>query len=132
MLTKLVFLFVGMPLLELFILVKLGGVIGVWPTIAVVLVTGVLGASAARYEGMRVIKRINDELEQGRMPAEELVDGVLILIGGIVLLTPGLITDLAGLSLLLPASRRLYKKWLRRRLDKMVRSGETRFTYVIH
>ncbi|MCH8029905.1 MAG: membrane protein FxsA [Candidatus Dadabacteria bacterium] len=131
MFSKLVLLFVGVPLLELFILVKLGGAIGIWPTIGIVLVTGVLGASVARYEGLRVLNRINDELRYGRMPAEELFDGLLILIGGIVLLTPGLLTDLFGFSLLVPVTRRMYKEWLRRRFDNMIRSGETRFTYII-
>ncbi len=131
MFSKLVLLFVGVPLLELFILVKLGAAIGIWPTIGIVLVTGVLGASVARYEGLRVLNHINDELRYGRMPAEELFDGLLILIGGIVLLTPGLLTDLFGFSLLVPATRRMYKEWLRRRFDNMIRSGETRFTYII-
>ena len=94
--------------------------------------TGFIGAALARYQGWQVMTRIEAELQGGRVPAEGLIDGVMILIGGIVLLTPGLLTDLLGFLLLIPFTRQIFKKWLRKKLDSMVKSGETRVTYVIH
>jgi UPF0716 protein FxsA len=124
--TLFVVLFISIPLLELAILIKLGQWMGLLPTIALVILTGIVGAALARLQGFLVIRRIQSELQQNRMPAEQLIDGLLILIGGIVLLTPGLLTDLFGLCLLLPFSRTLFKRWLRKWFDKMIQRGETR------
>lgn len=132
MFLKLFLLFVGLPLIELYILIQLGSVIGLWPTLTIVVTTGFIGATLARYEGFRVIQKINAELKQGRMPAESMVDGVMILVGGIVLLTPGILTDLLGFSLLIPSTRAFHKKWIKRKLEGMIRSGETKVTYIIH
>lgn len=129
MFPKLLLLFIGLPLLELAILVKLGEVIGFWPTIGLVVVTGILGASLARAQGFMVYTRIQSELAAGRIPAGELVDGLLILIGGIVLLTPGLLTDLFGFALLLPWIRALFKGWLQRKFSSMAQRGQTRIFY---
>jgi UPF0716 protein FxsA len=125
MFPKLLVLFIGLPLLELAILVKLGEVIGFWPTIGVVIVTGILGASLARAQGFMVYTRIQSELAAGRIPAGGLVDGLLILIGGIVLLTPGLLTDLFGFALLIPWMRVIFKGWLQRKFSGMVQRGQT-------
>jgi UPF0716 protein FxsA len=129
MFPKLLVLFIGLPLLELAILVKLGEVIGFWPTIGVVIVTGILGASLARAQGFMVYTRIQSELAAGRIPAGELVDGLLILIGGIVLLTPGLLTDLFGFALLIPWMRVFFKGWLQRKFSGMVQRGQTGIFY---
>ncbi len=123
---KLLLLFVGLPLIELALLIKLGQLWGVWPTIGLVVITGIVGASLARIQGFLVYTRIQNELAQGRMPAEELIDGLLILVGGVVLLTPGILTDLFGFAMLLPLTRLFFKRWLRRRFDSMVQQGETR------
>ncbi len=123
---KLLLLFVGLPLIELALLIKLGQLWGVWPTIGLVVITGIVGASLARIQGFLVYTRIQNELAQGRMPAEELIDGLLILVGGVVLLTPGILTDLFGFTMLLPLTRLFFKRWLRRRFDSMVQQGETR------
>ncbi len=123
---KLVLLFVGLPLVELAILIKLGQFMGLWPTIGLVIVTGIVGASLARMQGFLVYTRIQHELAAGRMPAEEMIDGLLILIGGVVLLTPGILTDLFGFAMLLPLTRLFFKRWLRKRFDSMVQQGETR------
>ncbi|MCB0292521.1 MAG: FxsA family protein, partial [Calditrichaeota bacterium] len=105
MFAKLLFLFIAIPLAELALLVKLGEVLGFWPTIGLVIVTGILGASLAKAQGFMIYARIQQELAAGRMPTGELLDGLLILIGGIVLLTPGLLTDLCGFALLIPPLR---------------------------
>ena len=124
MLFKLILLFTITPIIELAILIKLGQEIGLWQTLAIVIATGILGASLAKWQGWGVIRRIRADLENGRMPAQALFDGLLILIGGALLLTPGIITDLLGFFLLIPPSRRLAKAYLRRRFKKSI---ETRF-----
>ena len=128
MLGKLLLLFIAVPLLELAILVKLGSVFGFWPTITLVFVTGTLGALLARSQGTQVLRAIQTELSVGRMPTARLLDGLLVLIGGIVLLTPGLLTDITGLLLLLPPSRAWFKRILQRKLEGMIRSGQVNFT----
>jgi len=110
MFVRLLLLFTIVPLLDLFLLVKLGTVIGIGPTIAIVVFTGVLGAWLARQQGLGVLRRVNEDLSQGRMPTQALMDGVLILIAGAVLLTPGLLTDALGFVLLAPPSRRAIRR----------------------
>lgn len=124
MLPKLIALFVGLPLIELAILVKLGELMGFWPTIGLVVITGFLGAYLAKLQGFWIFRRIQNELAAGRMPANELVDGLLILIGGIVLLTPGLLTDLFGFSLLIPWIRTQIKAWLMAKFTNIVKTGQ--------
>jgi UPF0716 protein FxsA len=118
MFLRLLLLFTLVPLLELFILVKLGSVIGVGATVLIVIATGVLGASLARWQGLGVLRRLTQDLERGRLPADALLDGLLIFIAGAVLLTPGLITDVLGFLLLLPAGRAVVKKTVAARLQK--------------
>jgi len=131
MVAKLILLFIGLPFLEMVILIKLGAEIGFGPTLLIVIATGVLGAALARSQGLSVWLRIQQELQMGRMPTEQLVDGLLILVGGIVLLTPGLITDFLGLLLLIPVTRNLFKQWLWRKFDEMVQGGQTDITFFI-
>jgi UPF0716 protein FxsA len=129
--TKLLFIFIGIPLLELMILIELGREIGFWPTIFLVIVTGFLGASLARSQGMWIWMEIQHELQQGNMPADKLVDGLLILIGGIVLLTPGLLTDIFGFMLLIPVTRKLFKTAISRKFREMADTGRTNFTMIM-
>lgn len=128
--TKLLFFFIGVPMLELMLLIELGRQIGFWPTIFLVITTGILGAAMARSQGMWIWMEIQHELRQGNMPADKLVDGLLILIGGIVLLTPGLLTDIFGFILLIPATRDLFKNAIRRKFREMADSGRTNFTMI--
>jgi UPF0716 protein FxsA len=110
MFLRLLLLFTVVPLVELFLLVKLGTVVGVGPTIALVIFTGVLGAWLARQQGLGVLRRLRAELEAGRLPAGALIDGLLILVAGAVLLTPGLLTDALGFVLLVPPSRAVVRR----------------------
>jgi UPF0716 protein FxsA len=123
---KLLLLFIGVPLLELAILVKLGQVFGFWSTLAVIILTGIAGAALARWQGLRVLVRIQAELAAGKIPAAELLDGLLILIAGVMLLTPGFLTDVCGLLLLLPPVRYFVRAWLRMKLLRMLQTGQTR------
>lgn len=129
MLGRIFLFFTIVPLVELFILIKIGGHIGALNTILLVIFTVLLGAMLVRMEGLRTLRQIQSSLAQGQLPAEELIDGVLIFAGGILLLTPGVLTDLGALILLLPYTRMHFKRWLRRRFDRMVASGNIRLNY---
>jgi len=121
MLLRLFLLFTLVPLLELWLLFQLSGIFGFWTTIAVVLVTGMVGAALARRQGWQAMHRIRTEMSQGMMPAQAIGDGVLILVAGVLLITPGVITDLVGLALLLPPVRAGVRTGLQLWLAKHVR-----------
>ena len=121
MLARLLVLFIALPLAEIVLLIEIGSRIGTLATLAILVLTAVLGATLAHREGLKVLWRIRDKMAQGIMPDEELIDGALILAAGIVLLTPGLLTDAAGLLLLVPASRLALKRWLRARFSRRIR-----------
>jgi len=99
---RMLLLFVFLPMVELYLLIMLGSRIGAMPTIGLIVFTGVLGATLARQQGLSVLSKIQREMASGKPPTQELVEGALIVVGGIVLLTPGIITDLFGFSLLIP------------------------------
>ena len=123
MIGRLFLLFTLLPLLELFILIKLGTVIGALPTVLIVVFTGGAGALLARHQGGHVWLRIQRELEQHRFPADDLIDGLMLIVAGALLITPGILTDLAGFSILIPATRRPMREWLKSRLARMMASG---------
>ena len=123
MLLALLLLFTVLPVLELWLLLALGGAWGVGPTIGLVLVTGVLGAALARWQGFRALWRIRSELTSGRSPTDALLDGALILVAGAVLVTPGVITDAIGFALLAPMTRSGVKQLLRWWFARAVRQG---------
>ena len=127
---QLVVLFTLVPLVELYILIKVGGMIGALNTILIIAATGVLGAALAKSQGLQVMQKINRSAEQGRFPAQELMDGLFILLGGFTLLTPGFITDLLGLSMLFPPTRSLYKRLFKRMIQNKMETGE--WTIVSH
>jgi UPF0716 protein FxsA len=120
---RLVLLFTLLPLAELYLLIKVGSYLGAGLTILVVLGTGIVGAYRARLEGWRTWRHIDEELRQGRAPAGEMVDAALILAAGLLLITPGIITDAVGLALLLPPVRAIVKTYLRRKLEAYSRSS---------
>jgi UPF0716 protein FxsA len=108
----------AISLLELAIMVKLGMLIGFWPMTAIVFGIGAVGILLARSQGVRTLRALQADLAVGRMPAPRLLDQALILAGGILLVMPGLLSDLAGLALVIPPTRSLLKSWLRRRLAR--------------
>ena len=124
MLGKLFLLFTIMSFTELFILVKLASVTSFLFTVFLILFTGAAGAWLARQEGMRVLAGIQTELAEGKVPAGALVDGLCVLIAGVFLMTPGLITDTLGFLLLIPPVRSLVKAAIMSRFAKMVDSGK--------
>lgn len=120
MFVRLALLFVTVPLVELVLLVQVGRLVGLLPTVALVIVTGILGAALARREGLKTLARFRAALDAGRLPHLELVEGLLILIAGAVLLTPGLLTDVAGFLLLVPPVRAAVGKRLVAALEQRI------------
>ncbi|NIP30143.1 MAG: FxsA family protein [Candidatus Dadabacteria bacterium] len=125
MLIRLILLFTIIPLVELALLIKIGGIIGLLPTIIIVILTGILGAALTRSQGIKTLNNIRNELNRGSIPKENLLNGVLILAGGIVLLTPGLLTDLFGFLLLIPPTREIFKKLLKEKLKEHIERNTT-------
>lgn len=123
MLGCLILLFTAVPLVELALLIKIGQYIGVGYTLGVVIFTGVTGAYLAKMQGLITLRRIQEDVNQGIMPADKLFDGVLILCSGILLLTPGFITDIIGFMGLIPLTRNLFKTWLKRKIKDMISQG---------
>ena len=118
MLFRLFLCFTLIPMIELYLLIQVGSVIGGFNTILLVIISGFLGAWLARMEGMNTLMRVRSNMQQGIMPTEDLLDGLIILIAGIVLITPGLLTDAMGLTLLWPVSRNAFKRFLRKKFDE--------------
>jgi len=123
MLGYLILLFTAVPLVELALLIKIGQYIGVGYALGVVIFTGVTGAYLAKMQGLTTLRRIQEDVNQGIMPADKLFDGVLILCSGILLLTPGFITDIIGFMGLIPLTRNLFKRWLKRKIEDMISQG---------
>lgn len=105
LLRSLAVLFIAIPLLELYILIQVGGLIGVVPTITICVFTAIAGAALLRYQGLRTITILQAKLAQGEFPAQDLLEGVILLVGGILLLTPGFFTDVLGFICLVPTCR---------------------------
>jgi len=112
-------LFIAVPILELYVIIKVGGLIGVLPTLVLLFGMSLLGATLLRHQGRGAWQRFNRALAERRFPGREVADGLLITIGGALLLTPGFITDAVGLLLLIPPTRalarRLLQAWVARR-----------------
>ena len=123
MLLRLFLIFTIVPIIEIWLLIKMGRVIGALPTIALLIAISMAGAWLARSQGFRVIVSIQQELAAGRLPAAHILDGAFILTGGILLLTPGFFTDFLGLFFLIPTTSRLLKLWLGIWLQQKLRSG---------
>ena len=105
----LIVLFIALPVAEIYVIIKVGEAIGVLPTLALLIVDGLLGAALARSQGRAAWLRFNKALAEGRVPAREVFDGAMIIVGGAFLLAPGFITDVIGLLLLLPPSRAVFR-----------------------
>jgi UPF0716 protein FxsA len=125
MLLPLVLLFIAIPLAELAVIIQVGQAIGVWWTIGLLLADSLLGAWLMRHQGRAAWRRFNETTRAGRVPAREVLDGALVIFGGALLLTPGFITDIFGLILLVPPTRALVRAVLARRLAHRMVSAAT-------
>jgi UPF0716 protein FxsA len=131
-LLPLVLLFIAVPIAELAVIIQVGQAIGVWWTIGLLIADSVLGSMLMRAQGRAAWRRFNEAVQAGRVPGREVVDGALVIFGGAFLLTPGFLTDVLGLILLLPPTRALVRRALMRRLSHrmVVRSAtQTRADY---
>jgi UPF0716 protein FxsA len=118
--------FVLIPFAELYLLIQIGEVIGAWYTLLMVLVVGFVGAALAKREGLRVLRAWRDAMQQGRLPEEGVLGGLLVFAGGLFLVTPGVLTDVIGLVLLLPYTRKVAAKLLRGYLEQKLAQGTIR------
>lgn len=125
----LLLLFILVPAVELALLIDIGGRIGALNTLALIVGTGILGASIARHQGLQVIARVRSDLQAGRMPGGAILDGVIILVAGALLVTPGVLTDLAGFLCLVPAVRSLIRQGLVRRFERAIRERRVEVVY---
>jgi UPF0716 protein FxsA len=123
MLVKLFLAFTLIPALEIFLFIEIGKSIGTLNTFVLVILSGMAGAWLAKMQGLETMMRVRRNLDNGIMPAEELIDALIIFAAGIVLLTPGFFTDIVGLLLLFPPSRFHFKRFIRRRFDHWVQQG---------
>ncbi|MBW2450815.1 MAG: FxsA family protein [Deltaproteobacteria bacterium] len=121
MFIKLLIIFTFIPILELYVIIETGRMIGLAQTVLLIFLTGIAGAWLAKTQGLATLQRIHDETMRGQMPAGSLLDGALILVGGLLLLTPGFCTDLLGFTFLAPFSRHywqgLLRVWLQKKID---------------
>nr|WP_275664050.1 FxsA family protein [Vibrio harveyi] len=109
--------FIFVPIIEIGLFIQVGGFLGLWPTIALVLITAFVGASLVRSQGIQTLMSVQGRLEQGELPAQQIFEGVMLAVAGVLLLTPGFMTDALGMLVLLPAPRAAIAKYL---MSKMV------------
>jgi UPF0716 protein FxsA len=130
MFAQLFALFLIIPLVELYLLIKIGGIIGAFNTVLIIFTTATLGAYLAKSQGLLVLRQIREATNQGYMPGNELLHGLFVLIGGFALLTPGFLTDALGLSMLVPQIREIYVRLAKKMLKKKIESGDVQmWTY---
>lgn len=127
---KIFLAFTLIPAAEIYLLITIGSSIGALNTFLIIIITGVVGAYLARLQGMYTLSKIQSNLQQGIIPAEELIDALIILVAGVVLLTPGFLTDIAGLLLLIPQVRFYFKRWLRKKFDQWSNTHDIHFTHL--
>ena len=124
MLGKLLLAFIVLPLVDLYVLFVVAGYIGVIETVALVIVTGIVGGALAKTQGAQTVRRLQYKMSRGESPSAELADGALILVGAALLVTPGLITDGIGFALLLPFVRPYVRSLLSSYFERKVQSGD--------
>lgn len=112
----LLLLFICVPIIEIGLFIQVGGFLGLWPTIALVLITAFVGATLVRSQGIQTLMSVQSRLQQGEMPAQQILEGVMLAVAGVLLLTPGFMTDAFGMLVLLPAPRAIIAKELMKRV----------------
>ncbi|NBD26077.1 FxsA family protein [Paenibacillus glycinis] len=123
MLKWLVAAIIVIPAVELWGIIRMGHLIGGWPTFLIILLTGFLGAKLASSEGRKAFAEVQMQLQSGRPPGHAMLNGICVLIGGLLLLLPGFFSDIVGVTMLLPFTRPFYRILMYRWLEKKVRNG---------
>lgn len=131
MLGRLVLLFLLTPAIELGLLIQVDALIGFWPTVGLIVATGIAGSYLARREGISAWRRLTNRLRSGDLPGTELVDGVIILVAGALLVTPGVLTDILGFLGLIPLTRALFRRILIRRFQRKMEEGTMQIQFGI-
>lgn len=126
---KLLLLFITVPLIELFFLLEISQYIGVFTTVLIIIFTGAAGVSIAKRQGYQVVNNIKKNLNSGKMPTDDLISALLILVGGVTLLTPGFLTDITGFLLILPGSRDLIAKVVKKYFMNYVKANKVEVQY---
>ncbi len=125
---RLLLIFTIVPIIELALLIEIGSYIGVLPTIALVAITGIVGVTLARNQGLIVVTKLREKLARGQIPTSDMVEALLILIGGVTLLTPGVITDITGFLLIIPFTRPIFARLATNLFKKYINSNQFKTT----
>ncbi|SET70952.1 FxsA family protein [Thalassotalea agarivorans] len=122
-------LFIVIPIIEIAVIIQVGSILGVWPTVAIVILTAWLGAKNVRAQGIATMQKVQLKMAQGEMPSDDIVAGMLLLVAGVLLVTPGFVTDIFGLSLLIPQVRKNLINGVKKHVfvAQMQRNGFTQF-----
>lgn len=126
---RLLLLFTIVPITDLYLLLKLGEIIGAYYTVIIILGTGFAGVYLAKSQGFAVINKYREQLGSGQMPGDQLLEGVMILVGALFLLTPGLLTDTTGFLFLLPVTRRPIREFIKKKLRKALSNGSVNISF---
>jgi UPF0716 protein FxsA len=124
MFLKIFSIFLVIPIIELYLLIKIGGIIGAFNTVLIILITASLGAYLAKSQGLRVLREIREATSRGYMPGNELLHGFFILVGSFALITPGFLSDIIGLSMLIPQIREIYVEMAKKIIRKKIQNGQ--------
>lgn len=123
MILFILFLLIIIPTVEIAIFIWTGGYLGIWLVLLIILLTALLGTWLVRLEGFDLWRRLQYTMQQGKVPQEEILDGLCLLVGAILLLTPGFLTDLIGFLLVIPITRKPFKLYLRKLITKKLSKG---------
>jgi len=126
MFLKLLLIFVGISLLELVLILRVGQVVGIWYTVLLLVLTSLLGVLLAKYQGFLTIRQMQSSLSYGQMPGDAMLDGILVLVGGILLFIPGFITDIVGFLCLLPISKKVIREYIKKLIRYYLATGQMR------
>ncbi|MBT4792097.1 MAG: FxsA family protein [Halobacteriovoraceae bacterium] len=123
----LVILFTVVPAIEIYLLFKIGAQIGGGNTFLIIIVTGILGASLAKSQGLSILNKIQNDVNKGALPGNHIIQGLMVFAGGLLLLTPGFMTDIIGFALVLPGTRHLLLVWVKKMIERAMKSGNLNF-----
>ena len=122
-----VFLFTLLPAIEIYLLFEIGGEIGAGNTFLIIILTGIVGAALAKSQGIAILNQIQTEMNKGAIPGKAIIHGLMVFAGGLLLLTPGFLTDVIGFSLVIPGPRHILYVWVKKLVAKAAASGNFRF-----
>lgn len=125
----LIILFIAIPILEIYLLISIGSAIGVNLTLGIIILTGIIGSWLVRKQGLKTLQLINKDLAEGKLPADRIISGLLILVGGVLLITPGIFTDFVGFMLMVPGNRRILIKVIKEKFQTGIENNSSNFFF---